>query len=213
MNTLKLSVTSIVLCLAVFSAFAQADRSNNWIARINYNQNFKTMGYSDDKWNWPIGGLSVDFGGKQFFNPGNGWFIEESVEGFFSYLPNSKRTLDGKWAREAGIGTVLMGGYDFIIDKDLSLDVFGGIVYRYILYDKVKHKLADGISTIHGTHLQPNNLRLKFGAGLNYGKYNFSFSLSPDLINRFRNDWIEGSLGPTYHYTTLQVALGFGIYF
>ena len=180
----------IVLLLSGVSLAAQVDRSNNWLARINYNQNFLTMGYSDDTERWSVGGASVDFGGKQFFNKDLGWFIE--------------RVSYGAWAREIGIGAVILSGYDFVIKDNMSLEVFGGVVYRRLLYNKIK--LAGTV--IRNGEIQDNNLRLKIGAGLNYKKYNFSFSLSPDLLNREREDG-----GWHAHYTTIQIGLGVGYYF
>ena len=194
----------IVFLLSGVSLAAQVDRSNNWLARINYNQNFLTMGYSNDIERWSVGGASVDFGGKQFFNKDLGWFIEESAEFFLTDLPMSKRVSYGAWAREIGIGAVILSGYDFVIKDNMSLEVFGGVVYRRLLYNKIK--LAGTV--IRNGEIQDNNLRLKIGAGLNYKKYNFSFSLSPDLLNREREDG-----GWHAHYTTIQIGLGVGYYF
>lgn len=208
-----------ILSIVSVPVFAQVDRSNNWLARVNYNQNFLTMGYTNDTKHWSIGGVSMDFGGKQFFKNDNGWFIEESAEFFFTDLPVSKKVSGpDKWCRELGVGAVLLSGFDFNLNNDMSLEVFGGVVYRRLLYNKEKYGTVDNdgsaIKRIRkNIDIYDNNLRLIFGAGLNYNRYNFRFTLSHDLLNRTINDWYGGRSGYKQHYTTLQVGFGVGLYF
>lgn len=205
----------IILCSCALLAYAQADRTNNFIIRANYNTNiFNTKNVSHGHvYNYKPG-FSIDFGAKQFIVRKSGWFIEEVPNFFYNSLPycdhllasgtNTTKPLNGSivyYLKEAGVGLLVVFGHDFILNNNISLSVFGGPDFRYTTSSfpkecKVKkcpdHKLKKG------------NLGLRFGAGLNYKKLNINLSINPDLLDR----------GYDYNkYKSVQVSLGVGYYF
>lgn len=199
------------ILIALFSClytYAQADRTNSVLVRINYNTNIYTSVKGKMKHNF-TSGYAVDFGAKQFLKRGNGWFLEEEASvlcGFLPFVrntPNEKAFNSGSYEFEFGTGITTVFGYDFKISNNKSLSLYVGPDFRYIfVYDPEKGFLDSSPTDKHRLHRK--NLRLRVGTSLNINKLNLNLFLSPDLLDR--------GLG-VQRYRTLQVGLGVGYHF
>lgn len=202
-----ISFISLLLLVNIVS-FAQSSRENNYVIRLNYNTNIynsvkRTIGHNYTP------GVSLELGGKQFLVKDKGWFLEEAPFFQFNDLPFAKSVPTEKRdiavlpfdrLRELGVGLYFVGGYDFIINDKLSLDVFAGPDFRYL----VKYYPDCGVKDCPDHRLHKANLRFKFGAGFNINNANINISFSPDILDR--------GLG-VRRYRSIQVSLGIGYYF
>ena len=177
-----------ILCLSCYLSYAQADRTNNAVIRINYNTNIYNS-YSSRIGHNYTPGFAIDLGAKQFLVKDKGWFLEEVPSFLFNDLPFAKSSREREKTvmpysrlRELGAGASVVFGYDFLVGDNSSIAVFAGPDFR----------------------LHKGNLRVRFGAAYNYNKLNINLFISPDLLDR--------GLG-IKRYRTVQVGLGIGYYF
>ncbi len=201
----------IIIGLLIFIdalSLAQASRDNNYTVRLNYNTNVYNSVKSTIGHNYTPG-FSFELGGKQFLVKGKGWFLEEAPFFQFNDLPFAKSVPSEKRdiavlpydrLRELGVGLYFVGGYDFIINEKMSLDVFAGPDFRYL----IKYYPDCGVNDCTDHKLHKANLRFKIGAGLNINNVNISLSMCPDLLDRGLK---------IKRYRSVQVALGIGYYF
>ena len=218
----KILITLILILCGIYT-FAQSSRKfNNWVAHSSFTINklsidAEALGNKNSK-----GGFSVDVGAKQFFIKNCGWFMEESLEFFFSDLPHAtnsyhyKNHKGGIWTwgceklQETGVGGVVLTGYDFRLSKNVSCEVFAGFNYRRILNYK-EIKMNEKVS--EKSHiLIKNDQKWKFGIGVNYRKVNIRCCFMPTKRETrvIRNGW---TAPPAPKWTTTQWTFGIGYHF
>ena len=195
-----------ILCLSCYLSYAQADRTNNAVIRINYNTNIYNS-YSSRIGHNYTPGFAIDLGAKQFLVKDKGWFLEEVPSFLFNDLPFAKSSREREKTvmpysrlRELGAGASVVFGYDFLVGENSSIAVFAGPDFRYIF----QYYPTGGYKGDPDYRLHKGNLRVRFGAAYNYNKLNINLFISPDLLDR--------GLG-IKRYRTVQVGLGIGYYF
>lgn len=200
-----LFIISLLICCT--SLYAQADRESFSLIRVNGTQTslcndskLKHWVYDNNKMGW-----SVEVGGKAFLIKGRGFFIEGTAQLYWSRLPVNYIAWGGSdeefvccddGFRETGFGLKAVGGYDFSLGNNFSLEIFGGPVVNYAANFGPKGK--DPKNKVHRF-----NYRLQVGVGLNYKRFNLSFAFSDDFVNRGKTYY-----DVHYKYRTYSFSVG-----
>ena len=201
----KFFVFCLLLLFNVVS-FAQTKAQNTDFVHLYYTNNKYTSISTFDPHDYRSG-VSFDLGSRIFPKKDARWFFEWAVEFFFNDLPFAEQGIPGdytqvisvgnKYLREIGPGTYTDFGYDFILNQKMSLSLYAGPGFRYVVRYYYDNK-------VKGNLMHKANLKLRFGAGLNINNTNINLSIAPDMLDR--------GVG-VKRYRSLQVSLGIGYYF
>ena len=152
-------------------------------------------------------GGSLELGGKWFLCSTNGIFIEGSALLYYSNQPYATVSLLGadiekvvigtSAIKEPGFGCSAAFGYDFILNRNLSLEVFTGPILKSAFNLEPKDQM-------YKEYVNKLSFRWKLGAGLNIKDFNFNVSFSEDVLNRGKR--FESSVKKRYR--TYSVSIG-----
>lgn len=202
-----------VIFIAVFlllgvNLFAQSDRGVLLSMKVNGEQNYLTHSCKTDRCGIRDGkyGFSVEPGFKFFPIKNTGIFIDGSAMFFYTHLPYLTLSwvptvywtvLGHTSIKEMGLGCSALFGYDFILNKYLSIEVFTGPILRYSTKQGPKWDTAYD-------NIKKEAFKWKVGAGVNFKHFNLNFSISKDMIDR----GIKGSDNKIHKYKTYSISVG-----
>ncbi|MBO4692143.1 MAG: hypothetical protein J5604_05145 [Bacteroidales bacterium] len=196
----------VILLLFGTTVSAQYNRESLSFIGLNYGSSFlqKERESVGDYKKWSPS-ISIELGGHWYLNHNKSIFIDGSILGFISeghrgYTWGSSYSGTYKWyfthlPEEKGIGVSAISGYEILIKKKLSLDLFTGFQFR----QSIKR---DGLNVLRKDYLW------KSGIGLNYGRLRINAGFYQSLIDRRSNTLINGSCKEFRPYHTSMIYVG-----